>query len=217
MTFVDIGPGCFTDERAFCISYKGANYYRACNAPVAEHLTGRSFCVKLEGHAGVAHEDFDGRMVSYGDIVTETAPRPPSNLVAHARRELEIVGEEPQTIEGICKVIQAFADMGHSGGSASVVIPWINTLLNFTNLTPLTDDPTEWIYHDEMTWGQPGGIWQNIRNGNAFSTDGGQSYRMNEEKGWSTVQYSKRRKVKDEDILERPDELQAKAGGVTPE
>lgn len=216
MTFVDLGPGCFTDERAFCISYKGANYYRVCNAPVAEHLTGRSFCVKLEGHAGVAHEDFDGRMVSYGDIVTETAQRPPSNLVAHARRELEIIGEEPHTIEGICKIMQAFSDMGHSGGSASVVIPWINALLNFHNLTPLTDDPTEWIYHDEMTWGQPGGIWQNIRNSKAFSRDGGLTYTFFEP-GKIDVMHNSIKKERNEDVLERSDELQAEAGGVSPE
>ncbi len=64
-----------------------------------------------------------------------------SNLVEHARRELELVGEEEEFIEGYLKVIQAFADMGHSGGSASVAIPVIQTLLQFKNLKPLTDNP----------------------------------------------------------------------------
>lgn len=63
-----------------------------------------------------------------------------SNLVKHARRELELIGEDPEFIKGYLKVIQAFADMGHSGGSASVAIPTINELLQFNNLSPLIDD-----------------------------------------------------------------------------
>lgn len=99
-----------------------------------------------------------------------------SNLVDHARRELELINEEPDTIEGYLKVVQAFADMGHSGGSASVAIPVIHELLQFKNLRPLTDDPVEWHHHGEDVWGAPGGIWQNKRNGEAFSKDGGKTY-----------------------------------------
>ena len=92
-----------------------------------------------------------------------------SNLVNHAKRELELVGEDPETIEGLLKVIQAFADMGHSGGSAAVAVPMINDLLQFKNLTPLTNDPEEWIEVGDD-------IWQNRRNPEAFSKDGGRSY-----------------------------------------
>lgn len=99
-----------------------------------------------------------------------------SNLVEHARRELEAVGEDPQTIEGLLKVIQAFADMGHSGGSASIAIPMIHQLLQFKNLTALTDDPKEWFFHEESIAGVKGGFWQNIRDGEAFSHDGGKTY-----------------------------------------
>lgn len=99
-----------------------------------------------------------------------------SNLVDHARRELELLKEEPETIEGYLKVIQAFADMGHSGGSAAVAIPTINELLQFKNLTPLTNNPDEWIHHTSETWGEPGGIWQSVRNPGAFSNDGGKTY-----------------------------------------
>lgn len=99
-----------------------------------------------------------------------------SNLVEHARRELELIGEEPQTVEGYLKVIQAFADMGHSGGSASVAIPTINALLQYKNLKPLTDDPAEWNYHTEAVSGIEGGVWQNIRNSEAFSRDEGKTY-----------------------------------------
>lgn len=95
--------------------------------------------------------------------------RPRSNLVAHARRELEIIGEEPEVINGYLKVIQAFADMGHSGGSASVAIPTIGRLLRFENLTPLTDNPDDWIEVGH-------GVWQNRRCSRMFSEDGGKSY-----------------------------------------
>jgi hypothetical protein len=92
-----------------------------------------------------------------------------SNLVDHARRELEIVGEEPDFVKGYLNVIQAFADMGHSGGSASVAIPVINELLQFKNLSPLTDRISEW---NEVSVG----LWQNSRNSEAFSENGGITY-----------------------------------------
>lgn len=94
---------------------------------------------------------------------------PPSNLVTHARRELELIGEEPDVVAGYLKVIQAFSDMGHSGGSASVAIPVINRLLSYENLAPLTDDPADWI---EVGYG----MWQNRRCSKMFSTDGGKTY-----------------------------------------
>lgn len=105
-----------------------------------------------------------------------------SNLTTHARRELELIGEEPETIEGYLRVIQAFADMGHSGGSASVAIPVIHELLQFKNLRPLTDDQTEWQHIAEPIAGQPD-LWQNVRNSEAFSNDGGKSYYLLSEGG----------------------------------
>lgn len=107
-----------------------------------------------------------------------------SNLVDHARRELELVGEEPETIAGLLAVVQAFADMGHSGGSASVAIPMLNELLQFKNLRPLTDTPDEWNHIAEEIAGDPG-VWQNTRNSEAFSADGGATYRLNSEHVWS--------------------------------
>lgn len=94
-----------------------------------------------------------------------------SNLVNHARRELTRIGEESETIEDYIRVIQAFADMGHSGGSASVAIPVINELLQFKNLSPLTDDSDEWM---EVDLG--GRAWQSRRNPEVFSTDGGKTH-----------------------------------------
>lgn len=104
-----------------------------------------------------------------------------SNLVDHARRELETLGYDRETISGFLNVIQAFDEMGHSGGSASIAIPTINDLLQYKNLSPLTDDPDEWMYHDEGVWGEKGGIWQNTRNGKAFSKDGGKTYTLTDD------------------------------------
>jgi hypothetical protein len=107
-----------------------------------------------------------------------------SNLVEHARRELKLLGETDQAyVDGILKMIQAFADMGHSGGSASVAIPTINALLQFKNLTPLTDNPNEWTHiSDDMTIDGKS-IWQNNRNPEAFSNDKGKTYYLLSEGG----------------------------------
>lgn len=111
-----------------------------------------------------------------------------SNLVDHARVELGLIGEDPETIEGYLKVIQAFVDMGHSGGSAMVAIPVIHQLLQFNNLKPLTTDPEEWFEHPEMA-GDGKSLWQNKRNGAAFSKNGGVTYSLVDEPG--KIHYSR--------------------------
>lgn len=92
-----------------------------------------------------------------------------SKHITHARRELELIDEEQWAIEGYLKMIQVFADMGHSGGSASVFIPTLCDLLQFKNLKPLTTNPDEWTDVGGM-------MWQNVRNSEAFSRDGGMTY-----------------------------------------
>ena len=51
------------------------------------------------------------------------------------------------------------------------------------NLTPLTDNPDEWYFHDASVAGVEGGFCQNIRNGEAFSHDGGKTYYLLSEGG----------------------------------
>lgn len=107
-----------------------------------------------------------------------------SNLVDHARRELETIKEDPQHIEGMLKMVETFAEMGHSGASAAIAIAQLNGILQFQNLSPLTDDPDEWYFHGNIDFGLAedawhngaGGVWQNKRNGEAFSNDGGKTY-----------------------------------------
>jgi hypothetical protein len=98
-----------------------------------------------------------------------------SGLVAHARRELRLIGEDPDTIRGLCRVVQAFADMGHSGSSAFHAAMHLDKLLRYQPLSDLTDDPNEWIdRHAEGLTQTP--LWQSKRHSEAFSTDGGKTY-----------------------------------------
>lgn len=97
-----------------------------------------------------------------------------SLLVDHARRELQLIGEEEDVINWMVAVVEKFASYGHSGGSAEVCIPRLNQLLLFENLSALTNDPDEWIDRSVESGGHP--MWQSKRNPQAFSEDGGQTY-----------------------------------------
>jgi hypothetical protein len=101
-----------------------------------------------------------------------------SNLVDHARRELAIIGEDPWITDGLCKVIAAFAEMGHSGFSAEHCAAALEKLLRFRPLSPLTDDPAEWIDQSEIS-GTP--LWQGVRDPRAMSKDGGKTYALVDE------------------------------------
>lgn len=54
-----LGPELFINGDV--ISYKGENYYRACDYPVAEFDGSVSHCVKRVNHPSHIHEDYDGR------------------------------------------------------------------------------------------------------------------------------------------------------------
>lgn len=130
-----------------------------------------------DGETGFAQTDIS---LQHGHVNTR---KEGSNLVEHARLELEALGEEPDVIRSFLSVISAFTDYGHSGGSGPIFIEQLNRLLNMENLTPITNNPAEWIHHGEDIWGEPGGIWQNTRNPKAFSKDGGATYAITEAQG----------------------------------
>jgi hypothetical protein len=104
-----------------------------------------------------------------------------SNLVEHAERELRVVGYTINSEDEMdlsiyyttMEIVKLFASVGHSGGSASVHTHMINRLLQFQSLTPLTDNPDEWVDQSEFS-GTP--TWQNKRSSDCFSEDGGQTY-----------------------------------------
>jgi hypothetical protein len=59
--FVDLGPELFADIEASVITWKGNNYYKACDEPVVTRPDGSgTHCVKRVEHPGDIHEDYDG-------------------------------------------------------------------------------------------------------------------------------------------------------------
>jgi hypothetical protein len=99
-----------------------------------------------------------------------------SNLVRHARRELALLGNGPEINDHVTEMVAIFSAAGHSGFSAMYTIGLLERLLRFENLTDLTNNPDEWFHHDYEHSGWKNGIWQNTRNGEAFSFDGGNTY-----------------------------------------
>jgi hypothetical protein len=89
----------------------------------------------------------------------------------HAKHELDLVEKDEEFKACIVNAVREFAKYGHSGGSAGVGIHFLNELLQFRNLSPLTDDPNEW-----MTVTNEDPCWQSRRNPEAFSSDGGKTY-----------------------------------------
>ena len=118
-----------------------------------------------------------------------------SNLVRFAEDELNRIGmgADAEDVnkwmhDNIVAVVKAFSSGGHSGASAVYAIRIIEKLLQFKPLSPLTYEPDEWTDVSEMS-GTP--MWQNKRDGEVFSTDGGKTHyslsdptnQLNKEKG----------------------------------
>lgn len=99
-----------------------------------------------------------------------------SNLLEHAKRELEIAGlfDEDSDYGGmlgksILEIVEKFSKQDHSGFSAVMSIQILSKLLAYENLTELTDNPEDWIEVGE-------GVWQNRRNSKCFSNDSGKTH-----------------------------------------
>lgn len=112
------------------------------------------------------------------------------NLREHAVREMQIAGVDEDiygdmTSKAVLELIDVFEKQGHSGMSASLVLSIFNRVIDFGNLTPLTNDPDEWLHHDR-------GTWQSKRNSSAFSSDEGNSYYLVGESNWETDEHGRR-------------------------
>ena len=55
-----------------------------------------------------------------------------------------------------------------------MVLAAFDNVANFRPLSPLTDDPAEWMERSEFCDGEP--MWQSKRNACAFSVNGGLTY-----------------------------------------
>lgn len=108
-----------------------------------------------------------------------------SNLYNHAERELRLIGmtvDDPDEMNSemtrhILEMVAQFVSEGHSGMSAGYAIGVLEKLLRFENLSPLTDDPSEW---NEVSYDD--NVWQSRRRPDAFSNDGGKTYYLLDEK-----------------------------------
>lgn len=98
-----------------------------------------------------------------------------TSLIEHARKELVFLGESDRTISAYIDVLQSFSDMSSLGLSPEDIVPVITKLLYFKNLTPLTDDPSEWAEVGTNS-GMTKSLWQSTRDAQAFSTDAGKTY-----------------------------------------
>lgn len=100
-----------------------------------------------------------------------------SNLIAHAKREMEI-SELGDNLYGemlpaaVLELLTVFSKQGHSGLSAKVTIELFSQLAKFETLSPLTGEEDEWYEVSD-------GIYQNMRcshvfkeNGQAYDIDG---------------------------------------------
>lgn len=99
-----------------------------------------------------------------------------SNLVSHAKRELELAGmfDKDADYNGalapeILKLVELFSSQEHSGASAGITIAVLEKLLRFKVLSPITDNPDDWMEVDADTW-------QSKRQSSLFSKDGGKTY-----------------------------------------
>lgn len=73
------------------------------------------------------------------------------------------------------QVCKTFYEQNHSGYSAQVTIAIIKKLLDGDSLTPLTNNPDEWVNCGEYD-GSSYNIYQSKRNFSCFSQDGLKTY-----------------------------------------
>lgn len=144
---------------------------------------------------------------------------PDSNLLRHARTEMSKAGlydEDSdyggmlgQAVEDLVRVFQA---QGHSGLSAHIVMDLFKNVASFKTLTPLTDDPDEWmqVSPDMMPDGDPT-VWQSRRRPDAFSNDGGKSYYLLDDEPRQTYDSATAPK-KDPALLEYAEAAEPTAG-----
>jgi hypothetical protein len=99
-------------------------------------------------------------------------------LVKHAEDELRLAGlfDEDADYDGmignaVLDLMRVFASQGHSGASAYMTMDLLSKVAAWENITDLTDDPAEW---NQVT----DDLWQSRRRSDAFSADGGRTYKI---------------------------------------
>ena len=114
-----------------------------------------------------------------------------SDLSKHAIGELSLIKEDPKIILWYVSVIEAFNIMQLPQEAADHCVATLTQLLRYGNLAPLTDEPREWVQIGDD-------LWQSIRNRDAFSNNGGTTYKLYSEN--NDVEHETM-KVKDSDVI----------------
>ena len=94
-----------------------------------------------------------------------------SDLSKHAIGELSLIKEDPKIILWYVSVIEAFNIMQLPPEASDHCVGTLTQLLRYGNLAPLTDEPREWVQIGDE-------LWQSIRNRDAFSNNGGTTYKL---------------------------------------
>lgn len=100
--------------------------------------------------------------------------------------------------EAVLELIDIFRNQGHSGMSRSIVLEMFQKVADFKALSPLTNRPDEWMEVGE-------GMWRNRRQSDAFSTDGGHTYYLLDDKvrhGWKRQLFGLGRKYYETEKVE---------------
>lgn len=94
-----------------------------------------------------------------------------TNLVQYVRSE---VGRIDRDVALNCtNIARVFSLEGHSGGSASIVIPWIKKALSWEPIAPLTGEADEWENVSDMSGYL---LWQNKRCSRVFKKADGTAF-----------------------------------------
>ena len=104
-------------------------------------------------------------------------------LTSHAEEELTRAGlfDTDSDYNGmlghaVMELMKVFANQGHSGFSAQCTRELFNQLADYKVLSPITDNPSEWMDVAEYFDVNHPAIWQNRRDPSLFSNDGGKTY-----------------------------------------
>lgn len=99
------------------------------------------------------------------------------SYVEHARRELQLAGitdEDPAYAAAVVAAVAVLqALIAREQRAADEVAQQLGTLLGYGTLTPLTDEPSEWLDRSRQMGRL---LWQSARNPYAYSDDGGRTY-----------------------------------------
>lgn len=146
-----------------------------------------------------------GRTYSRSDFFTTNYGRPneavayaegpaPCHWEVWAEAELQRAGlfdkdsdYEGMLGEAIMELVRSFSRQGHSGMSAAMTSEIFSRLSSWKPLTPLTDDPNEWMELEEEMVGYPEMRFQSRRDPSCFSGDGGKTYWSNDDECFKEV------------------------------